>query len=1658
MKKFYCIFLIGFILTSANLFAVPAYPLPIDVKQPDGITLNITLKGDEYVSWAESSDGYTLLRNSNNFWEYAQRNAQGDLALSGRIAKNIQQRDAADNAFLSQIQKKMGYSSSQVTAFHQIKQARQQAMDKEMQRATSQSGTPQRISHISGVVRAPLILVDFPGKPFTRTAAEFELLCNQANYTATADGAITGSVNDYFKTSSYNQLDFQVDVWGPFTMDYSIAHYDDEVGGNPRLMAQEAVIAAHNAGCNFADYDVDNDDYVDGVHIIYAGYDQSAGEPAGQGIWAHAWNIPSLYLDGKRVYRYSCSSELRNTSSSAPGALGKITYIGVICHELSHVFGLPDLYDTDYGGSGGQSVHVDQWCLMASGSWNNDGMTPALHSAWCRNELGWATIITLEDPADITIPNPATQCDIYKITTTTPNEYFLLENRQKQGWDEYIPASGLLIYHVDENNGLSNKNPAHRGLYVKQAGGNATSTSKNRATDPYPQSANDSFTDNSIPNSKSWAGTDTDKPVTDIIHDIVNKTITFQFIGGATTCLRPTKVYVDNITTYSADIYWIPFGIETSWKLSYKKQSESTFTETIVTNSPYHLSGLDVGTDYDIQIRAICSDAESYARPSTFKTLRCNDMVNYTVISHDYYGDSWEGNQLLIKQNGVVIATIETPHGVKDATHTVPFCHCEAFEAVWVRGYLSEECSFEIKDNNNVQIFASGRTDCANYSNDQVVYSGVAACSIIPPTVVTNSATEIKLTTATLHKTITAGEEPITEQGFKYKKISESTWQTSTTGILTDLTPRTQYHFYAYATTATYLNEIKGETLTFTTFNCDSAFNYTIISHDLFGDSWNGNQLLIKQDDVVIATIEPPYGVTTATYTVPFCPCEIFEAVWVSGNYPDECSFEIKDNNNVQIFASGTNCANYSNNQVVYSTTTTCSIIPPTVVTNVATEVTLTTATLNKTVTAGEEPVIEQGFKYKKISESTWQTSTTGILTDLTPHTQYQFYAYATTITYKNINGATLTFATLDCDDVLNYTVVSHSAYGYGWNNNQLHIKQNGIVVATIEPTGFGNNHVVPFCPCETFEVVWVRGSYPEECSFEIKDNNNVEIFASGTNCANYSNNQVVYSTTTTCSIIPPMVVTNAATGITQTTAMLNKTVTAGEEPITAQGFKYKKISETTWQTNETGILTDLTPYTQYQFYAYATTETYPINGVTLTFTTLDCDDVLNYTVISHTISGYGWMGSQLLIKQNGGVVAIIEPYGYGDTHTVQLCPCEIFEAVWVHGSYPGECSFEIKDNNNVEIFVSGTDCINYSNNQVVYSAMTTCSIIPPTVITNTATEVAQTSATLHKTVTTGEEPITAQGFKYKKTSETTWQTSETGILTDLTPNTQYEFYAYATTAIYISTNGETLTFSTLPHVAPTVITDAATEVTQTTTTLNKTITVGTETITAQGFKYKKTSESTWQTSETGILTNLTPNTQYEFYAYATTETYPNTNGETLTFSTLPHVAPTVITDAATEVTQTTTTLNKTITVGTEPITAQGFKYKKISETTWQTSDTGILTDLTPNTQYEFYAYATTETYPSINGETLTFATINTSIDEYFVQKLQIFPNPVKDEIFIKSDSPIEKVELYSLAGNLLLLESNFSEKISVAALSSGIYMIKIYTDKGLVVSKIVKE
>ncbi len=445
------------------------------------------------------------------------------MITSGVRSRNIQDRNSEEILFMMGLPKDICFNAEQIQAMRSIWEARGEAME----RFRSKRGT-----RLTGTMKAPLILVGFQGKPFASNASDFELLVNQPNYTA--NGTITGSVHDFFYDNSYGQLQFSVDVFGPYTMSESISSYNPHEGGNSQDMAIEAVQAAYADGCDFSEYDFDGNGSVDGLHLIFAGHGQEAGAPAHNSIWSHASYIYStdLTLNGKRIYRFSCSPEYRDNSGTA------ITYIGVIAHELSHVFGLPDFYDTDYDGSNGTSVHLGPWDIMASGSWNDDGRTPANHNAYSKIIMGWVDPITLETPGEVTIPNPVETGAAYIIEMWDPDyEFFVLENRQKQGWDAFIPNNGMLIYYYNGyglgwHSNCINCDPYERGFYIKQAGGGLNSNSTNRTTDPYPSMGNTAFTDETVPNSVSEFGIPTEKPITDIVHHTDDSTITFNFMGG----------------------------------------------------------------------------------------------------------------------------------------------------------------------------------------------------------------------------------------------------------------------------------------------------------------------------------------------------------------------------------------------------------------------------------------------------------------------------------------------------------------------------------------------------------------------------------------------------------------------------------------------------------------------------------------------------------------------------------------------------------------------------------------------------------------------------------------------------------------------------------------------------------------------------------------------------------------------------------------------------------------------------------------------------------------------------------------------------------------------------------------------------------------------
>jgi M6 family metalloprotease-like protein len=522
MKKLLFFLIISMIYFQT--FAVPAYPYPITITQPSGDELTFLMKGDEYMNWAVTLDGYTLLVDAEYNFCYAQINESGDLIPSSFIATEISNRSTEVSQWLQQIQKGLFYSEEQVYHYMQLREIRE----------TEAQNPKNMIGNEYGLL---VILMEFPDRPMRKTVEDFNLLLNQINY---FEDNCTGSMKDYYHDVSYNKFDVTCTVIGPYTTKNNATFYVPELQW--RAFAREAIQAAYDDNIDITPFLINGQ--FPSFYAIYAGYDQSAG--CKTCIWAHKSQLyPVFNYNGYQITTYACSSELRGTSGS------QLTDIGVICHEFGHSLGAPDFYDTN-NDTGGDYEGTGYWDIMASGSWNNGGTTPPMHNPRSKvYTYQWATATVLNTPQKVTVPlsriypNAYFRIDIPHSDSFCTEQYFIIENRNQNGFDAYIPGSNLVIYRCTENY-MSNPylqnttSPqrfypvsANAPVAVPAAGNNCQSQygSINSGACTWPGTGNKTiFSNSTTPAMVSWGGVPTNKPITNI--QVYDDYITFDFMGG----------------------------------------------------------------------------------------------------------------------------------------------------------------------------------------------------------------------------------------------------------------------------------------------------------------------------------------------------------------------------------------------------------------------------------------------------------------------------------------------------------------------------------------------------------------------------------------------------------------------------------------------------------------------------------------------------------------------------------------------------------------------------------------------------------------------------------------------------------------------------------------------------------------------------------------------------------------------------------------------------------------------------------------------------------------------------------------------------------------------------------------------------------------------
>jgi phosphodiesterase/alkaline phosphatase D-like protein len=630
----------------------------------------------------------------------------------------------------------------------------------------------------------------------------------------------------------------------------------------------------------------------------------------------------------------------------------------------------------------------------------------------------------------------------------------------------------------------------------------------------------------------------------------------------------------------------------------------------------------------------------------------------------------------------------------------------------------------------------------------------------------------------------------------------------------------------------------------------------------------------------------------------------------------------------------------------------------PTATTGAATGITISGATLNGTVNAnGLSTTVYFEYGTSTAYGSTWpadqspvtgstNTAVTATLSELSANTTYHFRVVATNAN-GTTNGTDMTFTTLDVPPA----VVTTAATGIVGTTATL----NGTVNAhgystTVEfeygtDTGYGTTVTADQSPVNSVSTIPVTRTLTGLANNTLY---HYRVKASSVNGTSYGLDMTFTIGTVGTA---PTAVTNAATAIGTASAALNGTVNANGAPTTVT-FEYGLTtaygttvvaaqSPVTGSTNTavSAAIIELLPSTTYHYRVVAANANGTTNGADMTFTTLPQAP----TATTNVASPVGTTTATLngTVNANGASTTVTFQYGlttaYGTTVTAAQSP--------VTGSTNTAVSRAITGLTNGITYHYRVVATNAGGTTYGADRTFTTGTIPPTAVTNAASGIGATSATLNGTVNANNNSTTVT-FEYGLTtaysrtvtavqSPVTGSTNKTvnAPVSDLSPNTTYHYRVAAVNSGGTS-YGADMTFTTL--AAPTVLTTAASSVTTTGATLNGTVNAN-GTSTTVTFEYGLTTSygttvtadqspvtGSTNTAVSKTITGLTPNTTYH-YRVKGQNAIGTSYGADMTFITTLG-APTVTTDAATSVLYNGATLNGTVSANNSSTTVT-FEY-----------------------------------------------------------------------------------------------------------------------------------
>ncbi|MEG1442339.1 MAG: M6 family metalloprotease domain-containing protein, partial [Oscillospiraceae bacterium] len=419
-----------------SAYAVPACPNSFTVDQPNGTELTLQLKGDEKFHYLVDTDGF-VVEEKDNGYSYLLKENNGQVKLSSALATNNSRPQNAVRHDELVIPENNKYAIPDV--------------------AEPTGGNEQ--------TNLLTILVEF-------TDQKLDARYNDSFWAGLMYDEGQNSVNKYYTEVSNGKRSVvfpnetsNIQNDGVVKVSLDIPHpepekaLDDDEKETRIMSIVHKACAAANQYVDFSQYDKDKNKYITSdemvISFVVAGFEAST-RVVDKSVWAHQWSncLPQdIICDGVNLLRngtlgtkpingtYIMQGELLSFSGNKTEHLK----IGTLCHELGHALGLPDLYNT-LTNETDPTPGIGCLSLMASGLWGANvgevsGTTPSYLDAWCKVELGWIDPIVLDpNSSERYLSNAFASGDynVYKIPTSDPKEYFLVENRQFTGFDKPI--------------------------------------------------------------------------------------------------------------------------------------------------------------------------------------------------------------------------------------------------------------------------------------------------------------------------------------------------------------------------------------------------------------------------------------------------------------------------------------------------------------------------------------------------------------------------------------------------------------------------------------------------------------------------------------------------------------------------------------------------------------------------------------------------------------------------------------------------------------------------------------------------------------------------------------------------------------------------------------------------------------------------------------------------------------------------------------------------------------------------------------------------------------------------------------------------------------------------------------------------------------------